>query len=175
MLTNGRREYQIDIYSLSNDLHEYDFEINDILLSTPVNSILERGKGTCHIKLQKSETMITLHFSIDAKVELTCDRSLDKFQHPITLEEDVMVKFGEEEKVLNEEVFVIRKDSPSIFVDEIIYEFISLAVPMKKLHPRYEGVESPDLVYSSPAEEVKNDEEVDPRWEALKKLKENKN
>ena len=100
MLTNGRREYQIDIYSLSNDLHEYDFEINDILLSTPVNSILERGKGTCHIKLQKSETMITLHFSIDAKIELTCDRSLDKFQHPIELEEDVMVKFGEEEKVL---------------------------------------------------------------------------
>ncbi len=172
MLTKGRREYQIDIFNLSNQLHELEFEIDDALLSMTENSALSKGKGVCKLQLQKSETMITLHFSIQANVELTCDRSLDKYSHPMSIEEDFIIKFGEEDDDSNEEYTIIRKDTPSIFVDGLIYEFISLAVPMKKLHPRYEGQETPDLIYSTKGSvEEKKEEVVDPRWEALKKLK----
>ncbi|XOV93654.1 MAG: DUF177 domain-containing protein [Bacteroidota bacterium] len=172
MLTKGRREYQIDIFNLSNQLHELEFEIDDALLSMMENSVLTRGSGNCKIGLQKSETMMSIHFSIDAVVELTCDRSLDEYDYPLTIEEDLIIKFGEEDDDSNDEYTIIRKDTPSIFVDSLIYEFISLAVPMKKLHPRYEGQDTPDMIYSSKIEEEKTEDNVDPRWEALKKLKE---
>lgn len=172
MLTKGRREYQIDIFNLSNQLHEFEFAIGDALLSMTENSVLTRGRGNCKLQLQKSETMMTLHFSIDVEVELTCDRSLDEYSHPMNIEEDYIIKFGEVDDDSHEEYTIIRKDTPSIYVDSLIYEFISLAVPMKKLHPRYEGQETPDLIYSSQvSEEEKTEEVVDPRWEALKKLK----
>ncbi len=170
MLTSGRRAYQIDIYNLSDQLHEFEFEIDDALVSMMEHSVLSKGKGTCKVLLQKSETMMTLHFSIDVKVELTCDRSLEKYDYPIATKEDLIVKFGEEDDDSHEEYTIIRKDTPSIFVDGLIYEFISLAVPMKKLHPKYEGQDSPDMIYST-KEEEKTEEVVDPRWEALKKLK----
>lgn len=172
MLTKGRREYQIDIFNLSNQLHEFEFGIDNALLSMTENSVLTRGKGICKLQLQKSETMMTLHFSIDVEVELTCDRSLDEYSHPMNIEEDYIIKFGEVDDDSHEEYTIIRKDTPSIYVDSLIYEFISLSVPMKKLHPRYEGQETPDLIYSSQeSEEEKTEEVVDPRWEALKKLK----
>ncbi|MEQ8336541.1 MAG: DUF177 domain-containing protein [Cyclobacteriaceae bacterium] len=173
MLTKGRREYQIDIFNLSNQLHEFEFAIDDALLSMTENSALTRGKGNCKLLMQKSETMMTLHFSIAVEVGLTCDRSLDSYSYPMNIEEDYIIKFGEVDDDSHEEYTIIRKDTPSIYVDSLIYEFISLAVPMKKLHPRYEGQETPDLIYSTKIsdEEEKTEEVADPRWEALKKLK----
>ncbi len=172
MLTKGKREYRIDIFNLSYQLHELNFKINDTLLSEIENSVLTKGSGSCKVTLQKSETMISLHLSIDAEVELICDRSLDSFSHPMLLVEDVIIKYGEEDDDSHEEYMVIRRETPSIFVDGLIYEFISLAVPMKKLHPRYEGKATPDLIYSTKAKKKEKTEDViDPRWEALKKLR----
>ncbi|MFT5641088.1 MAG: uncharacterized metal-binding protein YceD (DUF177 family) [Cyclobacteriaceae bacterium] len=84
------------------------------------------------------------------------------------------MKFGDSDYMLSEDVTVLRNDAPSINVMDYIYEFISLAVPMKKLHPDLEGEDLPDLIYSSDIEDDSNEESGDPRWEALKKLKENK-
>lgn len=170
MLTKGKRAYQIDIFNLSNQLHEFEFHIDNELLAWDEHSELSEGNGTCKVKLQKSETMMDLLFLIDVSVELTCDRSLEKFDHQINIEEDVIVKFGEADDDSHEEYTIIKKDTPSIFVDGLIYEFINLAVPMKKLHPKHKDQDSPDMIYSTQVEE-KAEEIVDPRWEALKKLK----
>ncbi|WP_258103391.1 DUF177 domain-containing protein [Marinoscillum sp. MHG1-6] len=169
------REFQINIFGLSNKLHEFEFEIDNKLFAAKENSLVEKGSGQCKLSLKKSETMMNLHFEINAEVELICDRSLDPFEYPIAIEEDIIIKFGEDDYELSEEVFVIRKDSPSFNVGDFIYEFISLAVPMKKLHPRFaDEDEQEDLIYTSGGEESpeeSKDDEVDPRWEALKKLK----
>lgn len=169
----GLKEFQIDIFSLSNKLHEFEFEITDSLLQVYEQSLLEKGEGICKLSLLKSETMMTLHFNIDAKVELICDRSLDKFMYPIKVEEKIIIKFGEDNYSLSDDVLVIKSDTPGLNVSNFIYEFINLAVPMKKLHPRYEDEdEQPDIIYSSEEEtENESNESVDPRWEALKKLK----
>ena len=47
---------------------------------------------------------------------------------------------------------------------------------MKKLHPRYQNEEQTDeeLYFSSEDVDLNNrEEEIDPRWEALKKLRDN--
>ncbi|MGI9543667.1 MAG: YceD family protein, partial [Cyclobacteriaceae bacterium] len=60
-------------------------------------------------------------------------------------------------------------------LSQYIYEFVALSVPMKKLHPRFDGEPSEDaLVYSSSDEmQTTEQEATDPRWAALKKLKKN--
>ena len=72
----------------------------------------------------------------------------------------------------------ISRDTVSLELGQYIYEFIALAIPLKKLHPRFqeeadEGDAEGKIVYSSSAEptETKNGEEIDPRWNILKKLK----
>jgi len=67
----------------------------------------------------------------------------------------------------------------AIDMSQYIYEFISMGIPMKKLHPKYNNENQNNdeqLFYSSTVDDsqtVKNKEEIDPRWEALKKLKDN--
>ena len=172
----GLRDFQIDIFRLSHKLHEFEFNIDDRLFSQFEHSIVEHGKGKCYLELTKSETMMTLNFQIDASVELICDRSLDSFDYPIKIDEKVIIKFGEDNYSLSEDVIVIKQDTASINIGEFIYEFITLAVPLKKLHPRFEDEleedDEPEMIYTSQDEEETDDsQETDPRWEALKKLK----
>ena len=80
---------------------------------------------------------------------------------------------------MTDEIIVIPRDAASLELGQYIYEFISLAIPLKKLHPRFQdevdetGGAEGKIVYSSETAEDKKDEEeqIDPRWNILKKLK----
>ncbi len=166
-MKNSRR-FKIDIYGLSNDTHTFEFSYDDDFFETYENSLISKGKGTCNVDLVKSASMIDLTMKIKGSVELTCDRSLELFDHPIDVSHELIYKFGDEEKELSENVFVIPTDAQEINIGDFLYEFISLEIPMKKLHPKFkDGDDSDELIYSS----SKDQEEADPRWEALKKLK----
>lgn len=140
------------------------------------------GKLTADVSLQKSESMIQMIFKVEGTIELTCDRSLDLFDQPISFENTMIYKFGDEEKELSEDVMIILNDTQTINIADLLFEFIGLQVPMKKLHPRFQedddDQEEGIMVYSSTVDDSKTEEQqeedVDPRWAALKKLKNKK-
>nr|WP_242693177.1 DUF177 domain-containing protein [Sabulibacter ruber] len=126
-------------------------------------------------------------FHITGTVRLTCDRSLEEFEQPLEIDETLHVRFGPEELELDENVLQILPDTQCINLAQHLYDYIGLAVPMKKLHPRFveEDLAREDdpeaeglLIYSTgPAEDDEDDEDndddgpIDPRFAALKKLK----
>ncbi len=140
------------------------------------------GKLTADVSLQKSESMIQMIFKVEGTIELTCDRSLDLFDQPISFENTMIYKFGDEEKELSEDVMIILNDTQTINIADLLFEFIGLQVPMKKLHPRFQEDDNDQeegiMVYSSTVDDSKTEEQqeedVDPRWAALKKLKNKK-
>ena len=143
------------------------------------------GELTADVSLQKSESMIQMTFNVEGTIELTCDRSLDLFDQPISFENTMIYKFGEEEKELSEDVMIILNNTQTINIADLLFEFIGLQVPMKKLHPRFQKKKKMDddqeegvMVYSSTVDDSKTEEQqeedVDPRWAALKKLKNKK-
>ncbi len=169
-MKNSRR-YKIEIFGLSNDTHSFEFEFDNEFFSEFENSLISEGKGTCNVDLVKSDSMLDLNLKIEGTVELVCDRSLEKFNYPIAVNQEVIYKYGDEDRELSENVFVITKDAQEINISEFLYESISLEIPMKKLHPKFkDDSESDELIYSSDVEDDDKNE-VDPRWEALKKLK----
>lgn len=167
------RAFEISIFNLSNKVHEYRFPIDETLFGLFEQTIAERTEGTCDVTLNRSETMMTVHFNIKAKVELICDISVKPFWHDIAVEKDIMVKFGDEEAELSEDVIVIHWDTQFFNVAEYIYQFLLLSIPMKRIHPDIEDEERPDMVYSSGEQEQEESEDqaIDPRWAALKNLK----
>lgn len=165
------RAFEISIFNLSNKVHEYRFPIDEKLFGLFEQHIVERGEGTCGVVLTRSETMMTLHFNINAKVELICDVSVKPFWYEIVEEKDIMVKFGEEDAELSEDVIVIHRDTQFLNVAEYIYQFLLLSIPMKKIHPDVKDEQRPEMVYSSGETAPEDEPETDPRWAALKNLK----
>ncbi len=166
------KDFEVQIFGLDNGDHNYDFRINKSFFQLFPNSLVENGKGVAFLRIEKSETMMHLHFKLEVVVELICDVTLEEFDFPIHTEDELIIKFGEEEIELSEDVMIINRNATSINVAKFIYEFVSLAIPMKKLHPKIKDQERSDLIYSDKSEDVESsEEEIDPRWEVLKKLK----
>lgn len=172
----GNKNYNINIYGLKRGAHSFDFEFNDALFSIDEFSMVEKGRGVCKVELERTETFITMIFKIEGSVGLVCDRSLEPFDFPINLENKLILKYGEEFDDSDDEMWIIPDTTQIFNVERNIFEFINVAIPMKRLHPDLEEDDSDEitLVYSSEeAEEPleQKDEIVDPRWAALKNLK----
>lgn len=180
------KKYDIHLTKLSNKTHEYEFELDDHFFELYSQQIMHGGNLKVHVVLDKSERLLNFTFHIVGTVRVTCDRSLDEFDYPMDIERNLLMRFGEEELELDENVFQILPETQFINLAQHFYDFIGLALPMKKLHPRYlEEMEDEEedadvdglLIYSTgPADDEEgkdddDDEEIDPRWAALKKIK----
>lgn len=180
----GMRYYDIDIFKLNNGTHTFQFDLNDQFFEAFDYGLFQKGSGTIHVTLEKSETMITATFRINGSVELTCDRSLEPFDHTFAVENRMLYKFGEEAQELDDDITIITHNTQMINVAQPVYDYIGLTIPIKKLHPglrdseeESEEEEEGTLVYTSAeqgeedADETEENEVTDPRWQALKNLK----
>jgi uncharacterized metal-binding protein YceD (DUF177 family) len=91
------------------------------------------------------------------------------------------VKTGETPGEIEEDVVIIRKDDHEIEVGQIMYEFLILALPFKRIHPTDAEDNSscnPEMIERLNAHRTQNKElndRTDPRWDTLKGIIEKNN
>ncbi|WP_339700479.1 DUF177 domain-containing protein [Algoriphagus aquimarinus] len=183
------RTFDIEVIKFLEGIHEIDFEIGDSFFQQfEDNELVKKGNLIVRIKMKVGANLIEMNFHIVGKVTLTCDRSLESFEEPLDFHEKMIFKYGSEEKEIDENMSMITRDTPNVNVAQLIYEFILLALPAKKIHPDYrnemddeeyegegfyayiDGQDSQDQDDESDSNED-NNSAVDPRWDLLKKLK----
>ncbi|MFN8344860.1 MAG: DUF177 domain-containing protein [Spirosomataceae bacterium] len=172
-------QYDIDIYGLKDKQYVYDFESGSEFFQELEQDLIKNGRFKTRLVLDKSATMMILDFHINGAVELVCDRSLEVFEEPIDIRERLILKYGDHNEELADNIELIRHEAVRINVANYIYEYMALALPMKKLHPRFRTDEENEddeeesiLIYQTPEDTAADaPEEEDPRWAALRKLK----
>jgi len=173
----GINPFRINIIGLSNKAHSFHYDLDDEFFVRYGRELISGGKFEADVVLDKHETFINATFSVVGNARLICDRTLEPFDYPVKLKEQLVFKYGEEEKELSEDIVIITHQTDSIDVGQLMYEFISLQVPIRKVHPRFKEEEGDDaeggIIYrsSSDGNDGDDDDTVDPRWEQLKKLK----
>jgi uncharacterized metal-binding protein YceD (DUF177 family) len=168
---NLHKEFDIHISKLTLGQHDYSFKIDDRFFELFEYSLAEHGALVADVVLDKKSTFIQLSFRINGVVTLVCDRSLDDFDFPVICQHELILRFGDEEQEISDDVETILHGTQTINIARYLYEYVMLEIPMKKLHPRYQDNtgETP-IVYTSGDSD--NDESgADQRWNELKKIK----
>ena len=165
--------FEIDIFRLSNKEHQYEFEIGSDFFQNIEQDLIDQGAVHATVVLDKNDRFIELNLDLKGSVELICDRSLDAFDFAIEDRHRVIFKYGDREEELSEEMVMITTNTQHINIGQLLFEFIAVSIPMKKLHPRFqeESEDDEQLVYRSDPEQTVEENETDPRWSALKGLK----
>jgi uncharacterized protein len=167
-----KSDYTIPFAGLKLGHHLFDFEIDDTFFEELDYSLIQKGDIHVSIDLEKKETMLILLFSIKGSVESECNLCTDPVDFEIDNTFQLIYKFGLEE-MDDEAIIVIHPDSYQIDVTQPIYEFITISLPPRIIHEEgecnQEMIDSLNKYLSSKKEEPKDDD-IDPRWSALKNL-----
>ncbi len=168
-------DYSVNILGLSQKTHSFEFHLGNAFFQKYGSEVVAEGQFEAKVNLDKRETLIEADFDIEGKANLVCDRSLDSFQHPMKINRKMIFKYGEAAEEVSDEIAIIPNDLDVMDIGQYLYEFIVLDVPIKKIHPRFQSEEEEDdenedgkMIYQT----EKKEDEIDPRWEQLKKFKE---
>ena len=161
---------------LKEGIHHFSLDITSKFFDAFDYTDFNAAALNAQVELNKKASMLELHFTISGTVNVSCDVSNEPFDLPINPKHELVVKFGETFNDENDELLVLPHGSHQVDVAQTIFETVVLAVPQKRVHPGIEnGSLHSDLLDRldalHPNESTKETEEIDPRWDALKKLK----
>ena len=131
---------------------------------------------------RKSESTFRLEISCHGTVTIPCDRCLDDLDLPVDVDYSLNVEqMGTEVDDSNDELLIVPSDWRELDAAPLVRDTVLLALPMTRCHESEDDCNADmlDALDRHRAEAVPDDDDnvsettgTDPRWEALKKLKE---
>jgi len=175
-------KYEIPFVGLKNGEHVFNYSVDADFFAEFEESLVSDGKFDIELIFDKNN-FFTLTFNIDGYMLAECDRCVEQFQLNFSESYPLLVKFNDnttmDENIpdSDDDLIYISRNETHLNVARFIHEFIILSIPIKKVHPDDEnGNPGCEMKYQNQIGDDVDDaeeESTDPRWEALKKLKNN--
>jgi uncharacterized protein len=166
----------IPLVGLKEGRHDIDFEIGEEFFEQFEESEIKEGSLIALIEMDKRSSHIDLSIRISGSVKVCCDRCLEMFFHPVDCRNRILVKFGKSIEDSDPDIISLPVDEHELDLNQPVYEFIHLALPIKRVHPDdSKGNSTCDPFMLKKLEELIVEDEIDndPRWDELKKLMNN--
>ncbi len=167
-------QFKIDLKGLTAEATALEFDLDKGFFDALDQTEVEGGALHVSLSIRKASGFFELQFHTVGTVDIVCDRCLDLMEQPIETDNRLTVKLGS----------TASEDDDTVTVDEnegildtswYIYEFIALAIPIQHVHATGKCNPAMMKALEELSADRSGDEEssqaVDPRWEALKKLK----
>jgi len=171
------KTYTIPFVGLKAGEHHFDYEIKQSFFEHFEYEDFNDSNIVVVVLLNKKTTFLELNFKISGTVNVNCDLTNEPYNQVIENDFDLVVNFGDEYNDENIDILIIPHGEYEVNIAQYIYELIVLAVPNKRIHPGVkDGTLDSEILKKleelSPktAEQKENIEEIDPRWNTLKKL-----
>ena len=129
---------------------------------------------------EQSSTVIVLDMAIDGELTIPCDRCLDDMIHHVDTTYHLTVKAGERLDDSRDNVLEVPSNWKELDLAPIVRDTVLLTIPIMHTHDDPEQC-NPAMMETllshkaHEADDLSNDgagDEIDPRWAALKSLKE---
>lgn len=172
----GLREFEIPYVGLKLGVHKFEYDIDAQFFKHFEESLIKECKVKVKLEFEKKETFFIANFFIDGTVKVECDRCLIPFDKEIFGDYVCYIKFAEDPTKMNDEpeVIYIGREETIIDLSQLIYEYVNLCLPIQKMGCEKPGQEpqcNKEVLKYLSIKENKTTNEEDPRWAALKNLK----
>jgi len=176
---NVLAEYIVPFSGMKVGKHQFDYRIRKEFFDAFEYSEIKDGDLNVIVTVDKSETMMIMNFDIAGEITMECDICLGELKHSIETKYRQIFKFSDDEDLkLDDEITYVRSTEFEVNIAPFVIEFINLSKPNKSRHEDGECdedllavLDEYLLVEEEEIEESIEEEEIDPRWNALKKLK----
>lgn len=168
--------YNVAFKGLSQGKHIFDYEVDDKFFHEFEGGLVDEGKVNVRLTLEKQSALMVLWFDLKGTIRVQCDRCLEMYDQPIESQDRIFVKFGEKEFNEGDDVIWVSTNDYQLNMAQLIYEYIGLAIPIKRIHPDDENGNStcdPEMIEKLSKYVIEEDEQPNSVWDDLKKLLDN--
>lgn len=185
---------KLQISSLPFGKQEFNYHVDGEFFNEIEASEVRSGSIDVALSVNHAqEGIYELDFVCNGVISIPCDRCLDDMEHKVDTSYHLSVKIGDEYDDSIDEVLIIPSSWRTLDLAPIVRDTVLLTIPMMHVHAPGECNEemlgrleehaargyNSDEDFETPPQDKDNennaDGNIDPRWEALKQLVENKN
>ena len=167
-------QFKIDLKGLETEVSTLEFDLGRDFFAALDQTEVESGALHVSLSIRKASGFFELLFHTVGTVDIPCDRCLDLMEQPIEADNRLTVKLGSTTSAEDDTV-IVDENEGILDTSWLIYEFIALAIPIQHVHATGKCNAAMTQVLEELSADRSGDEEssqaVDPRWEALLKLK----
>lgn len=182
-------EFKVPLKMLTKGEHTYTYHLDKVFFKNMESTDVRDADLEVTLKVVYTGELYNLDFKVEGTVTTLCDRCLDDLVLPIDTDYAISVKYGDDYNDDSDTLMEIPYSDNDLNVAYMIYDTVSLAIPIKHVHPlgkcnramttmlkkhRATGIDGDDM-----ADEMMDEIESgsfddntpsDPRWDALKGL-----
>lgn len=131
-------DYSIDIKGLALGVSTQEFKVGKDFFKSYDNDTITDADLTVSVTVNKSSGWIKVDCNIAGNVDVECDRCLAELRLPINISAPFTVKFSsihQEEGEYGDDVIVLDSTDAELDLSQIIYDYVCLSLPLKRVHP----------------------------------------
>lgn len=168
------REHTIQFSGLKDGAHAFDFILStDFFHATGMEEFELGGAVNAHVDLDKSEHLLVANIHVEGYVTMPCDHCNAPMRQPVNGDQRQIFKLTSETGIEDEELVALDLHASEVNLTHYLFECITLHLPIRHVHPP--GQCDPEVDSALDQIKVEHHPGPDPRWDALKALKEKKN
>ena len=167
-------QFNINLKGLTADVTPLEYEIDNGFFQSIDDAQVQGGSLHVSGSIRKAIGFFELKLHINGTAIVTCDRCLEPMDQPVDTDMRLVIKLGSENSDEGDDVVIVDEHDATIDTSWYIYESVVLAVPIQHVHQLGDCnvAMSEKLLELSTARSSNADaEDIDPRWQALAKLR----
>ena len=165
---------KIDLKSLKEEETSLEFDLDDTYFEALDDAEVKKGSLHVSVSIRRATGFFELLFHTAGTVIIPCDRCLDDMDLPVETENRLVVKLGSEYSE-EDDVIVVPENEGILDMSWLIYEFVALVIPIRHVHApgkcNAAMTKTLEELSADRSSDEESAQEIDPRWEALLKLK----
>lgn len=167
--------FKVDLLRLTEPETVFRYHLDNAYFEAIEAPGVREGTLDATLTIRKSPDCFELDFHTEGVVHVACDLCLDDMEQPVVSDNTLVAKFGSADSEEDDTVMIDERQG-TLDVSWLIYEFIELSIPVRHVHaPGKCNASMARLLHehsTARSSERNGEEETDPRWSALLKLKE---
>lgn len=178
-----KKEFVLEFEGLKSGLHQFDFELDKSFFDniesvehTHLSEDLASPVFKVNVEMQKESQMLILTINMNGSAQFDCDKCTSLLQLPIQFSNRFIVKFGEGSYDETDEIILLPEGEHEIDLAHLFYELVMLNLPSRRVCKNEGKSAECNTDILNKLEKIRTkeeDNEIDPRWEILKKINEN--
>jgi len=172
------RQYSLNVARIKLGKSQERFEVGKDFFERFEQDTIQDAHVSVVLDIVKNTSHLDVNFHFHGKAQVPCDRCGQLYEHPIDEQQRIYYAFDENMKFEGYEVMYVNPQEPFLTIVQELYDFIHLAIPLRRVPETDIHLCDPVILKKLGLDEqgnplsVQNEEkEIDPRWEKLKKLR----